>query len=73
MNVLEPGNLVRRRAVSGTLNVPRTDGRLGLVIRWYREDPSDLCEVKQLQVQFLDSKEKKWFYEHQLENATKEG
>jgi hypothetical protein len=73
VNALKPGNLVRRRVISGTLNVPRQDRRLGLIIRWYREDPNDLREVKQLQVQFLDTQEKKWFYEHQLENAAKEG
>jgi hypothetical protein len=69
VNVLKQGDLVRRRAVGGALNVSRRDHRLGLVIRCYRENPSDLSEIKQLQVQFIDTQEKKWFYEHQLENA----
>lgn len=70
MNVLKQGDLVRRRAVGGALNVSRRDHRLGLIIRSHREDPSDMSEVKQLQVQFIDTQEKRWFYEHQLENAS---
>lgn len=69
MNMLKQGDLVRRRAVGGALSVSRRDHRLGLVIRCHRENPSDLSEIKQLQVQFIDTQEKKWFYEHQLENA----
>ena len=73
MNVLKQGNLVRRRVIGGALSASRKDHKLGLVIRCHREDPDDVCEVRQLQVQWLGSQQKKWFYEHQLENASYKG
>ncbi len=45
------------------------DKRLGLVIQCLKEDPGEVCVVRQLQVQFLDTQKKQWFYEHQLTNA----
>jgi hypothetical protein len=73
VNVLKPGDLVRRRIIGGALSGSRKDHKLGLIIGSHREDPADVCEVRQLKVQWLDSKETRWFYEHQLENASHKG
>jgi hypothetical protein len=70
VNNLKPGDLVCRRIVGGLMQDIRSkDKRLGLVIQCLKEDPGEVCVVRQLQVQFLDTQKKQWFYEHQLTNA----